>query len=972
MGQHGMPIPAPPTDRNSQLAQIDEALAAGEVDSARRLAEAALEHGRREPSALCDAKARLRLAYCDFAASRDKRAREGARSGAVIFMEAGLGVEEIDALSLLSRAATRLGRSVEAVESGAMAVRLSQEFPTGAWTARAHLSLAVAYAWGGAAVQADRAFELARQTAHLHGTVAGRLEVCVERLWGQLLRWARERDGLDSKPGFAAAAEVIALKQAWHHAAGADPLTPGSRNGLRTSALLASGLASLWSEDIDATHETMEQLEGALTGADIGGWMLCLQSWLYAELAVQQGQLELAAMHAGRMAEWGREAGHLPLAGLGSALTSNIYLLQGRFELALAEQAKRLADEVEMRIHQLDGRADLIESQWKARANEGRIHQLAAEAKKFETWALQDSLTGIANQRQLTISLDTWSAQAADSREPLCVALIDVDRFKTINDSFSHEVGDEVLAAIAQHMVAHIREADLAARWGGDEFAVIFRNTDVATAEAITERIEKAVQEHDWSHVAAELKVSISVGVVEARPNEDKKSLVARGDKAMYARKRLRARSDLDATLSTVLVRQLTGWLRRATRVAFFVGSGSGDCAEEGSSVDNLVTSDAGRRAAVGHVSGLLRSPGEFESFWRQWRIDRRSRRPLPMHEAAVRLSHLLPDVLFVTERVDGLLSMAGADNIIELYGNAFRDRCSACRQTPASSHDGRCLACSSPSRTIRPDITLLGEQPDPQGLASAELFLKRADIVFVMDCDATTFPGASLLDKARTRGARVVVLGSGSRTRRSTADVVVAAQPEAVLNALGQALAHPGEGMAEGDALSPEGLDALAFLTGQGADSHGNSLDHVLRWSNYDIATHLATVPWMFPLLTRSQMNPQAPMLTREDFKQLAQDDHVRSGARKAFLLMLRFYGFQMTEGQVEKGPNWQQGFATWALRPSAHDLFISRVLGSATLLGLRAEALSLLQALESEIVLYRGDGAAGPLRHWRMAVHA
>jgi diguanylate cyclase (GGDEF)-like protein len=909
------------------------------------------------------------MAYCDLAASRVKRARDGARGAAERLKEAGATSDEIDALSLLSRAATQLGRSVEAVEAGAMAVRLSEEVPQGQWTARANLSLAIAYAWAGAAAQADRAFEGAGQAARLHASVAGQLEVSVERLWGHLVRWARERQGQDIAPEFGAVAEVVELQRLWDDAPDAEPLTPGGRHGLRASARLAISLASVLLNEADAVGALKAELETEVGPAGMQGWMLAARSWLHAEVAVQEGQFEPAAMYASRMSDWARDAGNLPLASLGSQLEASIWARQGRYELALAAQAKCVNDERAIRVHHLDGRAELVESLWAARRSETRINDLAAEARKYEAWALQDALTGIANRRQLTQCLEAWSAQAADNREPLCAALIDVDRFKAINDSFSHSVGDEVLTTIARKMVDHVREADLAARWGGDEFAILFRNADVATAAAISERIEESVRAHDWSLVAPDLRVSISVGVVEAQPGDNKHSLVDRSDKAMYARKRARERADLTQMLSPLLVQQMTVRLRRARRVAFFVGSGTSDAADDPSSSVNFAAWDAGKRAAFGHVMGLQNQPTAFESFWREWRLKRRRKRPLALHEAAVKLSHLLSETLFVTERVDGILPMAGANNVIELYGNAFRNRCSACGRVWPSTDDGRCVPCGSPLRTIRPDIVLLGEEPDHRLLAGAELFVKRAEVVLVLDCDATTSPGAALLEKAKTRGAYVMMLGSGSRTHRGVADVSVAASPETVLNALCASLEQPGDGVS-GSSLSAEGFAILAFLSGHGTDSQGSRLDEVLKWSNYEIATGLATIPWMFPLLTRSRMNPEAPMPTRDDFQVLAQDEHVRSGVRKAFLMMLRFYGFHWTDGRVEKGPSWQQGFANWALQHSAHDLFISRVLGSAMLLGLEAEARAFLHALEPEVVRYRGDGAAAPLGHWRLAV--
>jgi hypothetical protein len=84
----------------------------------------------------------------------------------------------------------------------------------------------------------------------------------------------------------------------------------------------------------------------------------------------------------------------------------------------------------------------------------------------------------------------------------------------------------------------------------------------------------------------------------------------------------------------------------------------------------------------------------------------------------------------------------------------------------------------------------------------------------------------------------------------------------------------------------------------------------------------------------------------------------------------MLRFYGFEWRDGSVKRSEGWRNGFATWVVTPSHHDLFISRVLGSLTLFGLKGEAMALLRAAEIELKEYRGEDACGPLWHWRLAV--
>jgi diguanylate cyclase (GGDEF)-like protein len=121
------------------------------------------------------------------------------------------------------------------------------------------------------------------------------------------------------------------------------------------------------------------------------------------------------------------------------------------------------------------------------------------------------------------------------------VALIDVDKFKQINDNYSHQVGDEVLRHIAQILRSHVREDDMAARLAGDEFVIVFRNAELEVARQVCERIAAAVRAFDWSSIAAGLHSSISVGVATAVPGDTLESLTHRSDAAMYRDKKQHA-----------------------------------------------------------------------------------------------------------------------------------------------------------------------------------------------------------------------------------------------------------------------------------------------------------------------------------------------------------------------------------------------------------------------------------------------
>ena len=125
-----------------------------------------------------------------------------------------------------------------------------------------------------------------------------------------------------------------------------------------------------------------------------------------------------------------------------------------------------------------------------------------------------------------------------ESGRPTCIALIDVDKFKQINDGFSHKVGDEVLKRISLLLKAHVREEDMPARLAGDEFVIAFKHTELQTAEQACERIRLAVRNFDWTSVGAGLKASISVGVVQALPGDTVESVTHRSDLAMYSAKK--------------------------------------------------------------------------------------------------------------------------------------------------------------------------------------------------------------------------------------------------------------------------------------------------------------------------------------------------------------------------------------------------------------------------------------------------
>jgi diguanylate cyclase (GGDEF)-like protein len=168
------------------------------------------------------------------------------------------------------------------------------------------------------------------------------------------------------------------------------------------------------------------------------------------------------------------------------------------------------------------------------------LHQRTVELKgayrRIEELAETDELTGLRNRRSIVKVLNDEIARA--HRGCACaVALIDVDWFKRINDSFGHPVGDEVLRRVAITMFADIREGDKIGRYGGEEFLLVLPDTADDTAERILDRLRAIVAELDWNEVAIGMTVTISAGFATFAPDDSPNTILARADSALYAAK---------------------------------------------------------------------------------------------------------------------------------------------------------------------------------------------------------------------------------------------------------------------------------------------------------------------------------------------------------------------------------------------------------------------------------------------------
>jgi diguanylate cyclase (GGDEF)-like protein len=154
--------------------------------------------------------------------------------------------------------------------------------------------------------------------------------------------------------------------------------------------------------------------------------------------------------------------------------------------------------------------------------------------RQAEHNAVTDALTGLGNRHWMHETFERELARAQRGRTPLCLMMVDIDRFKRLNDRFGHIAGDQVLASVSDVLREHLRATDLIARFGGDEFAILLPGLELGQASQAAERLRENV-EAVTPNLA--MPVTISVGITQAEASDDLNELVQRADKAMYEAK---------------------------------------------------------------------------------------------------------------------------------------------------------------------------------------------------------------------------------------------------------------------------------------------------------------------------------------------------------------------------------------------------------------------------------------------------
>jgi diguanylate cyclase len=236
-----------------------------------------------------------------------------------------------------------------------------------------------------------------------------------------------------------------------------------------------------------------------------------LPAWkALAEIAEQAGDFVLALQAL-------KEHHRLNLALLNERVTTEANVLTLKMK---TERAQIEAETLRMHAQQL------------ARHNS----RLADEASMLTRQAHEDGLTNLSNRRFFDEQFPKLLQDPA-LQQSLFIAIADLDHFKQINDQFSHAMGDEVLRQVSATLRIHSRAGDLVARYGGEEFVLVLPYVNAAQALAACQRLRSAVENHNWQALASDLRVTMSIGLVQCNPLLSALANIEAADKMLYQAK---------------------------------------------------------------------------------------------------------------------------------------------------------------------------------------------------------------------------------------------------------------------------------------------------------------------------------------------------------------------------------------------------------------------------------------------------
>lgn len=214
-------------------------------------------------------------------------------------------------------------------------------------------------------------------------------------------------------------------------------------------------------------------------------------------------------------------------------------------KISKAEDITQLEDVLaevmrETRVIQINAqrsRDDLRISRQRVEEADKRINELQSELDKTSSLVRHDQLTGTLNRRGLEEAFEKESARALRRQTPLCVALLDVDNFKKLNDSLGHDAGDAALIHLATVIRETMRPQDTVARFGGEEFIILLPDTPIGESTKALVRLQRELTKRFFLHNNEKQLITFSAGVTELRTDDVQATVIKRADEAMYSAK---------------------------------------------------------------------------------------------------------------------------------------------------------------------------------------------------------------------------------------------------------------------------------------------------------------------------------------------------------------------------------------------------------------------------------------------------
>lgn len=196
-----------------------------------------------------------------------------------------------------------------------------------------------------------------------------------------------------------------------------------------------------------------------------------------------------------------------------------------------------ISDTKSMHLDMVRSHEDLKNARRQAEAAEQKMHEMEIELGQVSELVYQDHLTGTLNRRGLDEAFIREFARAKRSQRPISIAMLDIDHFKKINDTFGHDVGDQALVHLAGVVQEILRPMDVVARYGGEEFIIILPDTNAADGVSIMTRLQRDLTKRYFLHENEKLLITFSAGVAQREGEESADAMISRTDNALYRAK---------------------------------------------------------------------------------------------------------------------------------------------------------------------------------------------------------------------------------------------------------------------------------------------------------------------------------------------------------------------------------------------------------------------------------------------------